>query len=171
MLTHDDSETEASRVRHKQMLLQHETAINTHNRAKAVTESDPGSAEAKMMEKNTDKAHIKSKEDLQKAKEEFDNKIQLHDAKRASLSQHFKAIFWRNGVKREPCHGGKFNGVNCIWVMEIAEDLLLGLADKEAFLQKHIALRHVDMLANGITSKYNQHAQLLWPSVVHCSWN
>ena len=54
------------------------------------------------------------------------SKVQKHNAKKSSLNQQFENIFRENSVKREHYHGGKFKGVNCICILEKAQDIAVG---------------------------------------------
>jgi hypothetical protein len=48
----------------------------------------------------------------------------------------------------EHYHGGKFNGVNCIRVMEKSQDLVLGKEDSPGFLQKCLESKHPNSMAS-----------------------
>jgi hypothetical protein len=50
--------------------------------------------------------------------------IQTHNAKKTSLTQLFENVYRKNNISREHYHGGKFNGVICIRIMEKASSLL-----------------------------------------------
>jgi hypothetical protein len=145
-------EHDAAILTHKQRLQELANAINT-----------PEHHQAKAMAKEADKARITARKAESKAKEQYDEQVQRHNAKKSSLNQQFEVIFRRNGVKREHYHGGKFNGVNCIRVMEKSQDLLLGKEDSPGFLQKSLASKHPTSMASEDTvrSTCETYARLL----------
>ena len=49
------------------------------------------------------------------------------------MKQDFESVFKKNGVSREHCHGGEFNGVNCIGIVGGADDTFNGAEGKEGF--------------------------------------
>jgi hypothetical protein len=81
---------------------------------------------AKSMEKEANNACIKASKEETKAREVYADQVQCHNAKQSSLNQQFEAIYRSNGVKREHYRGGKFNGVNCIRVMSMSKEIILG---------------------------------------------
>jgi len=60
----------------------------------------------------------------QKAKLNCDEMVKRHNSRLFSLSQGFDVIFCSHNIKKEHCHSGKHNGVNCIRTMENAEESL-----------------------------------------------
>jgi len=62
--------------------------------------------------------------------------MQKHNATLGSLHQRFEQIFRQNNTTRECCHGGKFNGVNCIKTMERATPSFVGDVNEDGFYQK-----------------------------------
>jgi len=63
---------------------------------------------------------LAAKAEQSKAKICFDQMIKRHNSRLFSLSQAFDTIFRSNKIKKEHYHGGKYNGVNCIKIMEKA---------------------------------------------------
>ena len=116
----DDAETEATRCAYRLAMQEHKEAIATHKQAKVNLQASTSETiqVAKAMEEVANKARIKASKDETKAKKLYEEQIQRHNAKKVSLNQQFESVFQRNGVKREHYHRGKFNGVNCIWIME-----------------------------------------------------
>jgi hypothetical protein len=115
---------------------QHVAAVQAHQQAKDLVRSVPACAVAKALERDTNKACIKASKDETEAKQNYNENVQCHNAKKTSLNQQFETIYRSNGVKREHYHGGKFNGVNCIRIMSNCKDLILGKDDASpGFLQ------------------------------------
>jgi hypothetical protein len=115
---------------------QHVAAVQAHEQAKELARSVPACAVAKALERDTNKARIKASKDETEAKQNYNENVQCHNAKKTSLNQQFETIYRSNGVKREHYHGGKFNSVNCIRIMSNCKDLFLGKDDASpGFLQ------------------------------------
>ena len=95
------------------------------------------------------------------AKREVDQEIQKHNAKKDSLNQLFEKVFRKNGVKREHYHGGKFNGVNCIRLMENSKAIVVGDVDAPGFLSLCLDNRCVEATEQMVRSKCQQFCQLL----------
>jgi hypothetical protein len=97
--------------------------------------------------------------------------MKQHNAKKSSLNQQFECIFRSRGIKREHYHGGKFNGVNCIRIMENAKELLLGVEDSHGFLQKCLASKQPNALDEVVRKKCEDYSRILglldvvWSSV------
>jgi hypothetical protein len=143
---------------------EHDAAVQVHQQAiqaLAVVINTPEYTQAKVVEKEADKARIKARKAESKAKEQYDEQVQRHNAKKSSLNQQFEIIFRRNGVKREHYHGGKFNGVNCIRVMEQSKSLLLGHEDKPGFLQKCLESKHPTASEVAVRAVCKQYSRLL----------
>ena len=98
--------------------------------------------------------------------------MQTHNAKKSSLNQKFENVFRKNGVKREHYHGGKFNGVNCIRVMDKCKPIFMGNDDvAPGFLQKCLLSKCTTILENDVATKCNNSCSLMglldaiWSSV------
>jgi hypothetical protein len=59
-----------------------------------------------------------------KAKKNFDKMISSHCRQADSFTSKLEATYRLLGISREYCHGGKFNGVNCIRIMNKTDDIL-----------------------------------------------
>ena len=159
-----DNETEGVRRVLKQARQRHAAAIAAHQQAKDFFEENPTMELAKGMVETANRERINTKRDESKAKKEFDEIVQRHNAKSTSLNQQFETIFRRNGVIREYYHGGKFNGVNCIRVMEKSNDLLLGEKDATnpvGFLQKCLLSKTPTTTDQDVISKCTEYCRLL----------
>jgi len=62
-----------------------------------------------------------AKAEQSKAKVVFDEMVKRHNSRLFSLSQTYDTIFRNNKIQKEHYHGGKYNGVNCIKIMEKAD--------------------------------------------------
>ena len=148
----------------------HQQAITSHQQAKALAVANPGSAEAKSLEKSTNKARINAKNGVSKTGAQYEEQVQIHNAKKTSLCQKFESIFSGNGIKREHYHGGKFNGVNCIRIMEKSATLFLGM-EQQSFLLECLSNRTESIAPETVTDKCHQYSRLLglldtiWSSV------
>ena len=131
-----DVETKGTRAIYRAATQRHQSAIVDHKNAQELFKANPTSPIAKAMEGEANKARIKAKQAESKAKEQYEDQVQRHNAKKSSLNQQFESVFRQNGVKREHYHGGKFNGVNCIRIMDKCKDLFLGNNGTPGFLQK-----------------------------------
>ena len=109
-------------------------------------------------------------------KKQYETMIQLHNAKLNSLNQRCEEIYRRLNILREHYHGGKFNGVNCIRIMDKSELLFLGKDgaednSEEGFLQKCIQLKVDAISVEAITLRCKDFARMLgildliWSSV------
>jgi hypothetical protein len=156
-----DNELEAIRSIYKIAKQQHESAIDAHKQAQALALANPTYAQAKVMEKDTDKARLKARKAEAKAKEVYDEQVQRHNAKKSSLNQQFEEVYRYNGVKREHYHGGKFNGVNCIRIMSRSQEIVLGQDDYKGFLQKCIDSKVHWAKEEDIHSKCLEYSRLL----------
>jgi len=96
-------------------------------------------------------------------RKEYEDMVKNHNSWLYSLSQDFDAIFQSNGIKKEHYHGGKYNGVNCIRIMEKSEALFNGFAD--AIKGKKIAT----VTDEDITLKCDKFARLL--SLMDVIWS
>jgi len=68
-------------------------------------------------------ARANAKTEESKAKQVFDEMVKRHNAKVISLQQDYDTICRSHNIKKEHYHGGKCNGVNCIRIMEKAQEL------------------------------------------------
>jgi len=123
------------------------------------------SPEAIALFKEAKSAKVAARREEKKAKNNFDDMAKCHRARLYSLSQRFDNIFRDNGIKKEHHHGGKYNGVNCIRIMEKSEDMFKQFAT-ETKQRKIPTLNDVD-----IDSKCQQCARMMglmdvmWSSV------
>jgi hypothetical protein len=113
------------------------------------------------MEQEANKARIKLKGAKSKARKVYDEQVQRHNAKKSSLNQNYENVFWKNGVKREHYHGGKFNGVNCIWIMEKCNSLFIGDDQTPGFLELCRLSKCPTMLEDNLETKCNEYQSLM----------
>jgi hypothetical protein len=140
--------------------------------AKSLMLSDPASKDAHAMYEAAEKLRKAAKKEEARTKAIYSDMIQRHNAKQSSLKQKLEEVYRQNGIKREHYHGGKFNGVNCIRVMEKAELILLqGNDNSPAFLQHCIALKEATVTVETIQNKLTDFSKMLgildaiWSSV------
>jgi hypothetical protein len=131
-----DADTESSRSVYKLRKQQHQSAIQAHQQALELLQRNPRHPQAKAMEDQANKARKKASKAETQAKKDYDEQMKRHNAKRSSLNQQFETIYRANGIKREHYHGGKFNGVNCIRIMERTQDIFLGKQDAAGIIQR-----------------------------------
>lgn len=151
----------------------HQSAIIAHEQAKALALADPTNEAAQKLQVETNKGRIQAKKEESKAKERYDDMIQRHNAKKTSLNQAFETIFSIMGIKREHYHGGKFNGVNCIRIMEKATQLFVGdsVSQSPSFQSKILENRAPSITEDAVASKCADFAKLMgildaiWSSV------
>jgi hypothetical protein len=167
-----DHEMEAIRSLYKLAKEQHEAAKEEHAQAKAFANANPQVLQARVLEKAADTARKDAKKEESKAKERYDDKVQQHNAKKSSLNQQFEDTFRKNGVKREHYHGGKFNGVNCIRIMNKAKELVIGTEESPTgFLQQCLLSKIAAATTEFVQSTCNNYSRLLglldaiWSSV------
>ena len=108
-------------------------------------------------------------------KKAYESMIKLHNARLGSLNQRCEEIYRQLNILREHYHGGKFNGVNCIRIMDQSKLLFLGNdednAVDEGFLQKCLAVKIDSISVEDVTTKCQSFAKLLgildliWSSV------
>jgi len=89
------------------------------------------------------------------AKKNFDEMVKCHNSRLFSLSQSFDCTFRSHGIKKEHYHGGKYNGVNCIRIMEKSQLLFAEFATS---IKNNKIPGTDDAL---IDTKMNEHAKLL----------
>jgi hypothetical protein len=77
-------------------------------------------------------AYTEAKQEEAAAKSQYDDMIEKNNARLESLNQRFEDIYQKHGITRLHYHGGKFNGVNCIRIMEKAELIFVGTRDPES---------------------------------------
>jgi hypothetical protein len=152
----NNEDTEAIRSEYRTAMEEHKITIENHQAA--LTEmsnavNTPAFAQAKALEATADKARTKAKRKEAAAKKDYDEAMQYHNAKKSSLCQRFEIIYRRNGIKREHYHGGKFNEVNCIRIMERSEQLILGEDGLPGFLQACLETKHPTILTNDAVEK------------------
>jgi len=86
-----------------------------------------------------------------------------HNSQLCSSSQGFDTFFRNNGIKKEHCHGGKHNGVNCIDTMDEA----VALFDDFCSVMKEKKLTTVE--DTEITTQCDKFARLL--SLMDVIWS
>ena len=135
----------------------------THDRDKTIESRDAFQAAKKA------KSEARKVEKI--AKSNYDEMIQRHNARKDSLAQRFEPTCRQCGIKREHYHGGKFNGVNCIRIMEKAEQLFDGDTDHKGFVHEIKRSKLVSVSDIGVETTCNLFARLLglldvvWSSV------
>jgi hypothetical protein len=156
-------EMDATRSLYRLAKQQHEAAVEALRQSKAVVAANPTNQQAKIAEISANKARIKAAKEETKAREQYDEQLQKHNAKKASLNQKFETVYRQNGVKREHYHGGKFNGVNCIRIMEKCKDIYLGGNDDTApgFLQKCLQTKVATITDDDVTTTCQKFCRLL----------
>lgn len=165
-----DEAMETKRSVYKLARITRQQAINSHQQAKTLAVANPGSAEAKSLEKETNNARINAKKEESKARAQYEEQVQIHNALKTSLCQKFESIYSGNGIKREHYHGGKFNGVNCIRIMGKSATLFLGM-EQQSFLQECLSNKTESIAPESVTDKCQQYSRLLglldtiWSSV------
>jgi hypothetical protein len=155
-----DIDTEATRSVYKIAIQQHAAAIEAHQQAQDVVRNNPSHPQAKTMEQEVNKARIKAKKTESKAKEQYDVQVQKHNAKKNSLNQQFETIFRANGIKREHYHGGKFNGVNCIRIMEKSQYIFNGQQDAPGILQRCLQSKVTTVTEDFVGAKCSEYCRL-----------
>jgi hypothetical protein len=161
-----DNDTEATRSLYKIAKQQHTAAIEAHRQAQDVVQNNPFHPEAKAMEQEANKARLKAKKAESKAKQQYDEQMLKHNAKKSSLNQKFEIIFRDNGIKREHYHGGKFNGVNCIRIMERSQQVFLGQqqqgdAPEGGILQQCLQSKEANVTDAFVETKCKEYCRLL----------
>ncbi len=124
--------TEGARRAYRSAKDAHELAVRMNKQTietLAVAVNTPAYVDGIVQERKADKVHIEAKKGDPKAKEEYDEKIQRHNATKSSLCHQFETVYRSNGIKKEHYHGGKFNGVNCIRIIKQSHSLLLDSED------------------------------------------
>jgi len=114
-------------------------------------------------------ARKKARQEESKSKSNYDEMMQRHDARSTSVAQRFEPMFRRCGVKREHCHGGKFNGVNCVRIMEKAVELFDGDTNNEGFVHEIKRSKLPALTDVGIETTCNLFARLL--RLLDCVWS
>jgi hypothetical protein len=94
-----DPDTEASRSIYKAAKKQHKAAIEANNTAKTLLEANPNNAQAKTLVSTTEKARKAARKAESKAKEEYDELAQRHNAKAASLNQQVEHVYRHTASK------------------------------------------------------------------------
>jgi hypothetical protein len=166
-----DDESNTIREEYKDAQDRRIATTEAHNHALAVVATHP-TPEARQLVKQTNEARKKAKQEEAAKKVLYSEMIQTHNAKKTSLTQQFEAVYRKNGITREHYHGGKFNGVNCIRIMEQSAPLLLGNEDNEqGFLQLCIKSKLANVDDAVLESKMKDYCRLLgildaiWSSV------
>ena len=169
----NDVETEGTRSVYRLAIQQHKDGIVALEQAQELARANPTNVVAKRMEQEANKARIKLKAAESKARKVYDEQVQRHNAKKSSLNQKFENVFRKKGVKREHYHGGKFNGVNCIRIMEKCNSLFNGHGDNgtPGFIELCRLSKCPTMLEDTLVTKCNEYRSLMglldaiWSSV------
>ena len=101
----------------------HLAAISNENQARQIGEQAGNTPEIATLLKDAEQARKAARQGERKAKLNFEEMVKRHNSRVYSLSQAFDCTFRANNIKKEHCHGGKCNGVNCIRIMEQADEL------------------------------------------------
>jgi hypothetical protein len=159
----NDAETDATRSLYRLAKQQREAAEEALAQAKAVTAANPTLLQANLAVASANKARIKASKEEGKAREQFEEQVQRHNAKKTSLNQKFEIVYRNNGVKREHYHGGKFNGVNCIRIMDACSLIFLGNEDDATtgFLHQCLQSKVATITDEDVKAKCQQYSRLL----------
>jgi hypothetical protein len=166
-----DDDNNTIRSNYKDAVDRHKATKMADEHAQALLEAHPTSPEAKQMASLTSKARKEAKKEEAAQKILYTEMIQTHNAKKTSLTQLFENVYRKNGITREHYHGGKFNGVNCIRIMEKASSLLLGDGNSPGLLQLCIESKVATIEVGVIESHMKDYCRLLglldgiWSSV------
>ena len=139
---------------------QHKNAVEINQQAQDIAEANKNLPVAQVAATTANAARIAAVKAKSKAKLQFDQEIQKHNAKKDSLNQLFEKVFRKNGVKREHYHGGKFNGVNCIRLMENSKAIFVGDVDAPGFLSLCLDNRCEEATEQMVRLKCQQFCQL-----------
>ena len=116
-------DSEAARSEYKAALAALQLAITESENAKS-SEDETGIAKLRSQRKRQKKQHQLQRRSTKAA-------MKAHNVKVDSLMKQFEDIYRANGIKREYYHGGKFNGMGCIAIMENAIPIFLGSDDDD----------------------------------------
>ena len=120
-----------------------------------ILDNQAGNTQESVAHLNTAKeARAEAKSNEVQAKKTYDEMVKRHSARVYSLSQRFDCIFRSKNIRKEHYHGGKYNGVNCIRIMEQSEELF------DAFALLIVENKAQSITDDDITSKCNQFARL-----------
>jgi len=111
------------REAYKQAITVHTAAVLAEAQAKVAAEQLGATPALLASYKEAKQANKDAAREEKKVKDNYDEMAKRHRARLFSLSQVFDNIFHENGIKKEHYHGGKYNGVNCIRIMDKAETL------------------------------------------------
>ena len=106
----------------------HVAAVAAENAARNEAETPSSTPEHLAVHKDAQAARKVAKKEEAKSKLNCDEMVKRHNSRLCSLSQSFDATFRANGIKKEHFHGGKCNGVNCIRIMDKADELFAKFA-------------------------------------------
>ena len=151
----DDDSHQQVREAYKSAMHAHEVAARQESQARQLDEQAGHAPESKALLSDAERARKTARTGESKAKSNFDDMVKRHNSRLFSLSQSFDCTFRENNIKKEHCHGGKHNGVNCIRIMDKAVELWAAFAS--AIKQKKIPT----VTDNEIDNKCQQHAQML----------
>ena len=102
-------------------------AVALENEAKILNEQQRTANSATLLRDATEtRGEAKAAE--RKAKLVYDEMVKRHNSRLFSLSQSFDTVLRSNNTKKEHCHGGKCNGVNCVRIVDKAQVLFAEFA-------------------------------------------
>jgi hypothetical protein len=96
---------------------------NVYNETKTSIENEEEHKRAQGEELVAQAEKNKAVGERAKAKKEFDKMISSHCRQADSFTSKLEATYRLLGISREYYHGGKFNGVNCIRIMNKTDDI------------------------------------------------
>jgi hypothetical protein len=151
----------------------HKAAIQTSKEAAALFKASPNNANAKQLAEAAETARKSASKEETEAGKAYKGMIEKHNAKKASITQQIEAIYKQHGINRKSYHGGKFNGVMCIRVMELAEELVVGLDDRKipSFLDRILSQKIATITNEAVEEKCRSFGKLfglldlIWSSV------
>jgi len=150
----------------KQATMAHKAAVLAEAQAKVAAEQ-PGVTPASLAScKEAKQANKESAREEKQAKDNWDEMAKHHRARLFSLSQAFDNVFRENGTKKEHCHGGKCDGVNCIQIVDKAQTLFNDFADAiKAKKQATIADAAIDLKCTQFARMMGLLLDAIWSSV------
>jgi len=98
-------------------------AVNFEDEARQMNEHHGNTQATVALHNNARQARVNATVEVRKAKLKYDEMTKRHNARLFSYSQSLDVAFCRNNIKKEHYHGGKYNGVNCIRIMEQSDVL------------------------------------------------
>jgi hypothetical protein len=121
-----DDEKEVIRSVYLGAISDHEKAADEYDNWIETCKAQPANTEAKRQKKLANTRRIAAQTAEREAKLEYAVMRRSHNAGKDSLVQQFERIYSQRNIDRESYHGGSFNGMQCIKLMENAHDLFVG---------------------------------------------